>query len=177
MAGIGNYRHGHKSAGGCSPEWSTYYNMRARCTNPNAPHFDRYGGRGIMVCDRWLNGEDGMTGFECFLKDMGPKPGPGREWQIEREDNSRGYEPSNCRWATAREQANNRRSSRLLTAFGETMTLSSWAGLVGISIGTLHARLKMGWSDERAISKPLRGDAARWPYGLPRRGEWDGRIA
>lgn len=172
-----NYRHGHKPADGWSPEWASYYNMRARCLNKKHPSFARYGGRGITVCDRWLHGEGGLSGFQCFLADMGPKPAPGREWQVERIENGRGYEPDNCRWATATEQANNRRSSRFLTVFGEIWTLAVWSRLARLPLTTLHARLTAGWEPERAVTEPLRGKPSPRPYGLPHHGVWDGSIA
>lgn len=81
--------------------------MTARCRDPGRDNFKYYGGRGITVCDRWLRGEGGITGFECFLADMGPKPSP--EHSIDREDNDGNYEPSNCRWATQTEQVANSR--------------------------------------------------------------------
>ena len=79
--------------------------MIQRCTNPLNKSFKNYGGRGITVCGRWL------AGFEFFLSDMGLRPGP--NLSIERLDNNRGYEPSNCVWATASQQAKNRRDGSL----------------------------------------------------------------
>jgi len=88
-------RHG----GTHTPEYTTWQNMRARCSKPNARRWARYGARGIKVCERWQNS------FPNFLADMGKKPGP--NYSIDRIDNDGNYEPSNCRWATNSEQVKN----------------------------------------------------------------------
>jgi hypothetical protein len=82
--------------------------MIQRCTNPKNPGFRHYGGRGITVCERWLNS------FPTFVSDMGPKPTA--RHSIDRRDNERGYSPDNCRWATASEQARNQRPRKRRTA-------------------------------------------------------------
>ncbi len=143
-----NYRHGHKPQSGASPEYITWNGMRARCHNPRNPNFVRYGARGIIVCDAW------RTSFEKFLYDMGRKPSAFHS--LERIDNNGNYEPSNCRWATATEQANNRRSSRVLRFNREERTLAEWSRLSGIGITTIHQRLKWGWSVERALTQPVK---------------------
>ena len=135
-------RHGMSS----SKTYSIWSNMLTRCTNPKATYYDRYGGRGIKVCDEWLM-------FKQFLIDMGEKP-IGKT--LERIDNEKGYFPSNCRWATPKEQAENRSSSQLITYNGITQCLSDWAKQLGVQRLSLRWRIKNGWSIEEALTVPFR---------------------
>lgn len=95
--------HGHSGAG-LSPEYRVWTGMIQRCTNPRRKAFPSYGGRGILVCQRWLNS------FESFLADMGPRPS---KTSLDRINNDGNYEPGNCRWATNAEQSRNKRSNKL----------------------------------------------------------------
>ncbi len=104
-----HFKHGAKSLD--KPELAvTWMGMRQRCLNPNSTNHHLYGGRGIMICDRWLHGEGDRSGLECFISDMGPKPSAAHS--VDRIDVDGNYEPSNCRWATSSEQNLNKRPRR-----------------------------------------------------------------
>ncbi len=141
------YRHGHKKAGGPSREYLSYLNMVARCCNPKAVNYHRYGGRGIKICERW------RADFLNFLNDMGRCP---PSLQLERRDNDGDYEPGNCIWATAKAQANNRRSSKLLAFNGRIQTQAQWSEEFGVKQATLSFRLKSGWSIEKSLTTKSR---------------------
>jgi len=130
-------------------EHKTWYAMVLRCTNPNMHAYPDYGGRGISVCDRWL----GENGFKNFLADMGPKP---VGMTIERNNNDLGYSPENCRWATQREQVNNRRTNHFLSCDGRRLTLAQWGIVTGISRKTISERLRRGWNTDQALHSALR---------------------
>lgn len=124
-----------------------WQHMVQRCINPNDRDYARYGAKGIQVCERWRD-------FTNFLSDMGIPPSEAHS--IDRLDVYGNYEPNNCRWATSKQQANNRRSTVYLTIQGETKPLSVWCEQYNIGSKTVLYRLKLGMSHEEALTKPLR---------------------
>ena len=117
--------------------------MRFRCSNPNATNWHRYGGRGIRVCERW-------NSFSNFYYDMGPRP---EGMSLERINLDGNYEPSNCKWATSKEQANNTSTNVNVEHAGETLTVSQWAERLGILPNTLQYRLYRGWTVGEALER------------------------
>ena len=119
--------------------------MKTICTNPNFFAYKNYGGRGIHICDEWMNS------FETFYE-WSMRNGYADDLTIDRIDNNRGYEPSNCRWATRSEQSSNRRSVHEITYNGETHNIKEWAEITGINYHTLFSRItNPKWSVERAL--------------------------
>lgn len=137
----GNTTHG----GSYSVEFGVWLGIMQRTNNPNSERFMDYGGRGIKVSERWHK-------FENFIADMGKRP---RGTTIERKDNDKGYNSSNCIWASRKNQNNNKRNNRLLTFKDETKTISQWAEQFGLKYMTLRARVtNYGWSVEKALTTP-----------------------
>ena len=127
--------------------YSIWLGMKRRCSGKERGRSRKnYYGKGIRVCDRWKS-------FERFLEDMGERPDG---MSIERIDGTRGYEPDNCKWATAREQANNTSRNRFVSHESATLTVAEWARKLGIKPNTLLYRLRRGVPVERAFtSSPL----------------------
>lgn len=119
--------------------------MVQRCENPNANGYDRYGGRGINVCEEWKD-------FQKFLDDMGNRP---KGYTLDRIDNSKGYSKDNCRWATTSQQNNNRRVNRKATINGRTQTIAEWASEYGVTWQVMKGRIERGWSEEDAATTPV----------------------
>ena len=131
-----------------SKVYGIWKSMRQRCSNEKNQAYERYGGRGIFVCERWHD-------FSNFFADMGNPP-DGKT--LERIDNNNGYSPENCKWATMAEQALNTRSNNWIIIDGIKKTLSQWSLASGISRLTIYARLKYGWDYKKAVFHPLRKD-------------------
>lgn len=144
--------HGHCMNYRNTLTYSSWGSMKGRCLNPYDPVFEAYGGRGITVCERWLD-------FANFLADMGERTS--KSLSLDRIDNSRGYEPENCRWADYKTQNRNTRQNRLLTHDGKTQPVVIWAEQVGLSYHVLWKRLERGWSAQKALSVPNLGRGGR----------------
>jgi hypothetical protein len=124
-----------------------WVSMRQRCSCKNRSNFQDYGGRGIKVCDRWNT-------FENFLEDMGEPPG--KDYSLDRIDVNGNYCRENCRWATNKDQANNRRNNRIIGWNGIKKTISEWSESVGIASSAIIYRLNHGWPVEEALTVPSR---------------------
>lgn len=154
-----------------SPEYHVWHDMIKRCTDETADNYDRYGGRGIKVCSRWIGS------FADFLADMGPRPmGVKYQWSLERKDNSRGYEPGNCVWAELKAQNNNRRNNRRIDFNGQSRTLVQWARSIGISVNALKERIAIH-GEQAALDFP-KVEAERLSYNGETLtvSEWASRI-
>lgn len=140
--------HGH-SVGERSPEYVCWAGMKQRCTDANCNSYPNYGAKGVTVCERWLNS------FADFLADMGLRPS--KRHSLDRYPKQDGnYEPGNVRWATDKEQGNNKSTNRIIEFNGESHTMAEWADILGMTINALFERLKAGWSVERALTTPLK---------------------
>lgn len=158
--------HGHAAPGaqgalGITSEYRVWMGMRRRCRDPKHHAWKSYGGRGIKVCRRW-------DSFAKFLVDMGPKPTP--KVVLDRIDNDGAYSPSNCRWATRKESAKNRRlglsrarpHTHDITFRGKTQTLLQWSLELGVPQTRLYQRLAVyGWSVQRTLTESIGAGASR----------------
>lgn len=143
----GMHKHGMKK----SLLYNTWVGMRERCHNPNCKSYKHYGGKGIKICDRWMDHE---KGFINFLNDVGERPS--KNHSLDRGDNDLGYSPDNCYWATRLEQMNNRSDTVWIEYRGEKRTIRDWSDKLGIKIRTIKGRLARGLSPEDIFEKPIR---------------------
>lgn len=142
-----NAKHGLSRHPGYRATYLSWLAMRQRANYPKRRGYERHGGRGILVCDRW-------DSFPAFLADMGVRPAGAT---IERENNDRGYEPDNCRWATAQDQARNRSNNVHVTINGERMLVVEAVEKFGtVSYGTAMKRIEVGWEPSQAVLTPAR---------------------
>jgi hypothetical protein len=129
--------------------YRSWQSMNKRCTNKNDPMYYLYGGSGVSVCDEWYS-------FEQFYADMGKRP---KGCSLDRIDGSKGYSADNCRWATPREQALNRSTTKhdSISYNGKTQALTEWADELGVKASVLYARIvRMKWSVEKAFTQPVK---------------------
>jgi len=140
----GKSTHG-QTRGGATKEYKAWSAMIGRCNNSNLPQYKDYGGRGIVVCEKW------RKDFMAFLKDVGNAPSP--KHTLDRHPNNNGnYEPGNVRWATYKEQNRNRRSNLLISYKGESKTVHEWSEIYGINASSIYYRTQIaGWSIEDAL--------------------------
>ncbi len=124
-------------------EWKTWDGMKQRCFNPNTSNYNRYGGRGITVCERWLHNVDN------FIKDMGRRPS--KNHSLDRIDIDGPYSPENCRWATWDEQNNNHSKNHIVEHNGERLTMSQWAKRLGLNYQQLTYHVRKGQTIQRII--------------------------
>ena len=118
------------------PTYTSFISMRGRVLNPNNRAYHNYGGRGIKICQEWMDG-----GFVQFLKDMGERP---EGTSLDRIDTNGDYSPENCRWATPLEQGQNKRGVRLFTHNGKTQSFSAWAKELKTTCQTLQKKMDKG---------------------------------
>ena len=127
-----------------------YKAMKTRCYNPNAPEYNIYGGKGIAICDQWLEDYDAFC--EWSLAN-----GYNDSLSIDRIDNNGNYCPENCRWATAFQQMRNTSRNRFYQIGDEVKTISEWCDIYQINLHTFYGRIREGWTVEDALSIPSKG--------------------
>jgi len=141
-----NCKHGLAPRGRRTRTYRSWAGMIQRCENSNSPAFKNYGGRGISVCARWHD-------FRNFLKDMDICP---KNRSINRINNNGDYTPKNCHWASASEQSRNMRTNHFVTINGKTLCITDWLRRLCLHQATYMRRIRSGWNDVEALTKPVR---------------------
>jgi hypothetical protein len=143
-----NVRHGHSrtTKSSLTQTYVSWMSMRQRCQYEQNIGYAKYGGNGIRVCERWQV-------FDNFLADMGERPSG---TTIDRIDNSKGYEPGNCRWETSKRQARNRSNNRVIEMNGEAKCLADWCEQYEVDPKRVCQRLHAGWDANKALTTPFR---------------------
>lgn len=142
----GHYTHGL----GKPKTYSHWVNMKTRCLNKNNVKYKNYGGRGITICDEWINN---FANFHYWALNNGFEEG----LSLDRIDVNGNYEPNNCRWITMTEQAKNKRNNKNITYKGLTMNCAEWSKYLGLGKETVRERFKKGWNIERTLQPLKRG--------------------
>lgn len=143
--------HGHSRNYNLSPSLRSYNSMIGRCYHPSNAGYEHYKKRGIKVCDRWHHGENGKSGFQCFLEDMGERAD--KSLTIERVNNDGNYEPGNCIWATRKEQGNNRITNRKFEWEGQIRSIEELAVMANQTWECMrHRLLRAGWPIDKAMT-------------------------
>ena len=173
VVAMGHLRSGHTKSCGCvlresasrrqkthgltrTRLYSIWSNIKCRCENPKSPNYERYGGRGITICEEW------GRNFEPF-KEWAFANGYKDDLTIERKDNNAGYTPENCRWATAKEQGNNKRNNHIIEINGELKTMAQWCERYGKTYDLVKQRInKLGWPPLVALTTPSKRDGGRY---------------
>ena len=140
------FKHGFAGRSTQHPLYNIWAGIMDRCHNQSARDYYLYGGRGISVCERWKH-------IENFIADMGDRH-YGRS--IDRINNDGNYEPRNCRWATIKQQSNNRRTNHILKFKGKSQTMQAWSEEIGVNKNTLYGRTRKGWSMKKILSPFVR---------------------
>ena len=158
-----NLKTGHSKSCGCTNDkhglsrtrlYPVWYSMKHRCYNPNDKQYKDYGGRGITVCDEW---HDLRNFYKCAFANGYDENAEFGICTIERIDTNRNYEPSNCKWVTQKEQANNKRNNHLITYNGKTQSLAQWADEYNIPHGVLERRINRShWDIEKALNTKIK---------------------
>ena len=137
-----------------TPTYHCWYDMMRRCTYPKHQAYRNYGGRGIHCDQQWLK-------FANFIADMGERP---TDMTLDRINNNGPYCKENCRWVTMKVQQNNRRNNHALEVSGLILNIKQWAEKTGINEQTIHERLRIGWSEHDAVTKPVRAHNSRQTF-------------
>lgn len=140
-------KHGDRPKGKRKRLYNIWLHMRERCYNKNHVAYLRYGGRGISVCDQWRE--------YINFREWAVSNGYSEELTLERIDNNGNYEPSNCKWCTTKEQANNRCTNRVIEINGKKHNIQKWCEISGLPRHVADQRLRRGWSPQKTFYTPL----------------------
>lgn len=142
-----NYKHGQRK----TRLYRIWANMKSRCHNPKTSFYNRYGGKGVTVCDEWKNN------FQAF-HDWAVTHGYSDDLSIDRIDVNGNYEPGNCRWVSTKAQAKNRSNNHIVIVDGVSKSLMEWCEIYSINYKTVRDRLKRGWTVKLALETPVKGE-------------------